>query len=184
MEFSAIFYDRDRNSEHLFSKKHLQFKYDMCKKFNPKIIVELGIRCGYSAQAFLSACPKATYYGFDCNNGLYGGTNTNEFTNFAKSTLSKYNTIINDNFNTQLSKELPIPQFDFCHIDADHSCSGALSDLELCYPKMKETSVILVDDYDMHTVKKAIKIFLGLHEELCGEFIGYKDYLIRKKDIV
>ena len=42
-------------------KEYYKIKYELCKKQNPKIIVEIGVRAGYSAWTFLQACPKAKY---------------------------------------------------------------------------------------------------------------------------
>ena len=44
-------------------------KHETCKRFNPQKIAEIGVRNGYSAYAFLKACPKASYYGFDLSTG-------------------------------------------------------------------------------------------------------------------
>ena len=52
---------------------YYEVKYNIAKEVNPKVIAEIGVRAGYSAWAFLSACPDAKYHGFDAENGTHGG---------------------------------------------------------------------------------------------------------------
>ena len=54
-------------------RNYYKIKYDIAKEADPKRIVEIGVRAGYSAFFFLQACPNAKYFGFDANNGTHGG---------------------------------------------------------------------------------------------------------------
>ena len=54
-------------------KDYYKVKHDICAELKPNIIVEIGVRAGYSAYHLLQAQPKAIYYGFDADNGTHGG---------------------------------------------------------------------------------------------------------------
>jgi len=158
--------------------QHLQQKHNLVKQLNPKIIVELGVRAGYAAQAFLLACPTAKYIGFDANNGIAGGASDKRYTDFAKQQLASYDAIIYDNFDTQKHDKLPIEYADFIHIDADHTTEGALHDLNICNQCIDVNSVILVDDYDMYTVSRAVTKYLDNNTHMSGIAISKKNYVI------
>lgn len=51
-----------------------RFKHDLARSLGPKTILEVGVRYGYSAIAFLQGCPDATYLGIDTDDGTWGGT--------------------------------------------------------------------------------------------------------------
>ena len=44
---------------------YYESKYRIAADIKPASIVEIGVRYGYSAAAFLLACPQAKYMGFD-----------------------------------------------------------------------------------------------------------------------
>ena len=46
------------------------FKHRLAQLLQPKSILELGVRYGYSAAAFLSACPMASYLGLDAETAV------------------------------------------------------------------------------------------------------------------
>ena len=51
-------------------------KHRICKAFNPMSILEVGVRFGYSAHAFITAAPVAVYTGVDSNDPKHGGWKT------------------------------------------------------------------------------------------------------------
>ena len=112
------------------------FKYRLAQLLQPASILEFGVRAGYSAAAFLSACPTASYIGVDADNGQDGGIIG--FTDWAAQMLpSKFPNarIAVYKANTQqplfsLSLSLSLPAVDLFHVDADHSYAGCLCDLE------------------------------------------------------
>lgn len=128
-------------------KEYYSIKYMICKLCQPKKIIEIGVRCGYSAWAFLQACPDAEYIGIDANNGTHGGQGGEGgvYFEWAQKILKPYNA----NFwelDTQKRLQLPAGCLgaDLAHIDGDHTQSGCLHDLELT----SKCKYQLVDDYD------------------------------------
>jgi predicted O-methyltransferase YrrM len=126
-------------------REQYRVKYDLAKRFNPKRILEIGVRAGYSAYAFLSACPYAAYTGIDAENGTHGGEG-GPWMWWARKLLGDRNAT----FIEADSQEMAGIQgtYDFIHIDGDHTTIGLLHDLSICWPAMSESGVILVDDYD------------------------------------
>ena len=53
-------------------RKYYQVKYDIISSIQPKKIVEIGVRAGYSAYYFLQAVPSAEYVGYDGDHTLDG----------------------------------------------------------------------------------------------------------------
>lgn len=51
-------------------------------------------------------------------------------------------------------------QFDFIHIDGDHSAEGVYQDLILCYPLLKKGGIMWMDDIELSSVKEGVDIFL------------------------
>lgn len=130
-------------------KEYYQVKHNICKEFNPKLIVEIGIRAGYSAWSFLQACPNAKYIGFDANNGLHGGKGGEDksYFNWAKQLLEKYDVELNE-VDTQRVPSLNLFDVDFFHVDGDHSIDGVKHDLDLAWECISQNGVILIDDVD------------------------------------
>ena len=52
-------------------KDYYKVKYDICAELKSDIIIEIGVRAGYSAYYFLKARPNAIYYGFDADKEEY-----------------------------------------------------------------------------------------------------------------
>ena len=48
-------------------------KWAIARYLQPARILEIGVRFGYSAQAFLHACPNASYLGIDVDSSTHGG---------------------------------------------------------------------------------------------------------------
>lgn len=127
------------------------------------IIVEIGVRAGYSAWTFMNACPNATYIGFDANNGTHGGQGGQDksFMAWAHHILAPFQSqfgadisIVELDTQTvdtlKLNGETLEDIVDFFHVDGDHTEAGVYNDLDLAYlaVKKKGKGLILVDDYD------------------------------------
>ena len=138
---------RDRKSRKRFGeyREYYRVKYDLARRFNPRSILEIGVRAGYSAHTFLSACPTARYTGIDAENLQHGGQG-GPWMWWAERILEGFDvTLIKADSQTLDRIE---GTFDFIHIDGDHTTEGLLHDLEICWPAMNDGGVILVDDYD------------------------------------
>lgn len=166
-------------------EKYYRVKYNLAHEHNPAVIVEIGVRAGYSAWAFLSACPKAKYHGFDAENGSHGGQG-GPWTWWAEKILKERNFEfqIHADFDTQGVGSMPIAA-DFYHIDGDHTSAGVAHDLDICWQAANGGAVLVVDDYDyIPEVKKGVDKWLSLTPmakwrylpSLRGEIIIRKDW--------
>jgi hypothetical protein len=61
---------------HLFPEwvDYYKLKYSIAQAIQPKSILEIGVRYGYSARSFLEACPMAHYLGIDNDSDSFGGS--------------------------------------------------------------------------------------------------------------
>jgi 2-polyprenyl-3-methyl-5-hydroxy-6-metoxy-1,4-benzoquinol methylase len=111
-----------------------RMKYAICKALEPKTILEIGVRYGYSAITFLSAVPDARYLGIDNNTEtvacLNGGIE------WAKKITKNYKAVflIAD---THKMAALPGEYNDFLYIGRQQDGDGTFHDLELALPKAK-----------------------------------------------
>ena len=94
--------DRERikgNYEKYF--KYYHNKYEVAKRLQPGIILEIGVRAGYSALAFMQACQDALLVGYDSNDGKHSGAKGLKYHNWAWDILKRYNVRLNPDFDTQ-----------------------------------------------------------------------------------
>jgi len=179
--------DPTANAERIAQyKEYYKIKYDICKKQNPKLIAEIGVRAGYSAWTFLQACPDAKYVGFDANNGTHGGYGGEDgkFFEWTKKILSGYDFELIE-IDTQATNDLGISEVDFFHVDGDHTTKGVQYDLDLAFKTLSESGLIVVDDISyIGTVRVGVngwltkmrgKVMAEFMESLRGEM------LIRKR---
>lgn len=133
------------------------YKAAIAQQIRPERILEIGVRAGYSAAAFLYANPSATYIGLDMNQSIKGlapwGGRKN-FMHHAQDTLrARYPqaTVVTYEVDSQspatrLMVEAMEP-FDLVHVDGDHSEAGCLSDLYLARDVVRPGGFILADDF-------------------------------------
>jgi predicted O-methyltransferase YrrM len=160
-----------RNSPWCFESEtwhaHYRRKHDIAWALNPRSIMEIGVRYGYSAHAFLSACPDAFYTGVDSDDpahnamgeptlawaeGMLGKALPDGAEHDYRITMVRLNT-----------REKPLPSrlggYDLIHIDADHSYAGCRDDLRKAWPLCGRA--ILVDDFGaIAAVQDAVFAFL------------------------
>jgi len=140
-------------------------KHQIVSLLNPRVIVEIGVRCGYSAWAFLTACPGAKYHGFDAENCSHGGQG-GPWTWWAERILSEreFNFEIHAPFDTQDKLLMPV-RADFYHIDGDHTAEGVSNDLDICWRAAKPGATLLIDDYDyIPSVKEGVDNWLSKNQ--------------------
>ena len=117
---------------HLFPEwvKNYQLKFAISTAIQPKSILEIGVRFGYSAITFLEASPNASFTGID--NEAYGGAKG--AIEWAKQITQKYdaNFIVAD--TTQM-KTFPGDFYDLIHVDAQQDGDGTFGDLEKALEK-------------------------------------------------
>lgn len=115
--------------------------FNVAQKLQPKTILEIGVRAGYSAFTMLCAVPTADYTGWDADRGDYGGSVG--YVALAERLLAPFSAVVQRR-DSQAERSLEYP-VDLAHIDGDHSYEGCYHDLELCATGARH---ILVDDYE------------------------------------
>jgi len=157
-------------------------KYTIARRYRPTRILEIGVRAGYSALAFLEAAhdqgrhQEVVYVGIDGETGTHGGEG-GPYLPWAEKILNEphgpeYKVILLE-ANTQRALPESVIQvlenegrFDLIHVDGDHTKRGALSDLDLAVGFLMPNGVILIDDYDRApAVKEAIDEWIETHPE-------------------
>ncbi len=134
-------------------------KHQIAKRFGATRILEIGIRAGYSAHAFLTANPAAKYIGIDLETDDYGGYSEYNTTDHALKLLKDFDHTILIANSHSISKLYG--SFDFIHIDADHSFVGAYMDMILAWHSLTDNGVMVVDDYlHLPAVKRAVDEFI------------------------
>jgi SAM-dependent methyltransferase len=128
---------------YLFSEwgPYYRLKWAIARALQPATVLEVGVRFGYSAFAFLDACPSASYLGIDADCEAYGGYRG--AINWAKERArgSKAEFLIAD---SQKMSSFPGGSYDLIHIDGQQDGNGTLHDLELA---RRQGRYILVDGY-------------------------------------
>lgn len=167
--------------------EYYKTKYEIAKRFHPEHIAEIGVRWGYSAYAFLCACPVSSYSGFDMISGGHGGVKDDTF-DYVKQLLE-------NSFSESLIKLFHIDTrkldilgtgFDFIHIDGNHTESGAYHDMEISFKSLNSGGVLLVDDFTyIAGVARAVRQFVKDYnsyiksteeiESIRGEYIIIKN---------
>lgn len=120
---------------------YYKLKYAICRAVEPKSILEIGVRYGYSALSFLKAAEDASYVGLDNDSSAFGGSVG--AINWAKKITTGYNAqfLLAD---TQKFTALPGSYYDLIHIDGQQDGDGTFHDMEMALEKGR---YILVDGY-------------------------------------
>src|SRR5450432_4086455 len=103
-------------------------KWAIARKLQPARILEIGVRYGYSALAFLNGYPDASYLGIDSDGELYGGVKG--AIEWARDSTRNYNAsfLVMD---SQALDRLPDGIYDLVHIDGQQDHAGYIHDLEI-----------------------------------------------------
>ncbi len=123
------------------------FKHTVGLLLQPQRILEIGVRAGYAAAAFLAACPQASYHGVDAENRQHGGLPG--AVGWARTMLARQFPGRAIRIDAPLDTRQQTPDgsgYDLAHVDGDHSFAGCLHDLELV--ERLGGPWILVDDID------------------------------------
>jgi predicted O-methyltransferase YrrM len=169
--------------------QYYNVKFQIANFTKPKRIAEIGVRYGYSAYAFLSAVPDASYTGYDLLGGGHGGVAVDTFGHVRK--------ILGRDFpNAQValihadSQKLESLDgcFDFVHVDGNHSAAGCLHDCRLAIEALAPGGYILVDDYVyISGVNDAVHKFIDEQNGSIERSFPYPslrgEYVIQKKGV-
>lgn len=153
-------------------EKYYAVKHRLCQQANPGTIVEIGVRAGYSACAFLQACPDAHYIGIDADNGKHGGAGEKPYIPWAEKVLSEKGYDFRIAYPVDTQNLDSMPSADFYHIDGDHTAEGCMHDLDICYSSANPGAVLLIDDYDyIKTVKDGVDRWLSENPDVAWQYV-------------
>ena len=123
-------------------------KFALARLLRPRRLLEIGVRTGYSALAFLLAVPEASFLGIDANRETHGGFRG--AIGHARRVLEPFHAEVREQTSADYAETVsPVAhaaRFDLIHIDGDHSLSGCSFDLRLA--RRIGGRHLLVDDYD------------------------------------
>jgi SAM-dependent methyltransferase len=163
---------------HLFEEwiSYYRLKWAIARVLRPHRILEIGVRFGYSAAAFLDACPDASYLGIDNNSDTFGGQRgaihwARRITNGMDADF-----LIAD---SQQLEEFPGGTYDLIHIDGQQDGAGSIRDLKNA---LQQARHILFDGY-FWTRNNFLNVseFLFCHREViesCVILPGYAGELL------
>lgn len=168
--------------EHLFPEwvDYYRLKWAIAKVIQPRSIIEIGVRYGYSALAFLDAAPTAKFVGIDVDSTEFGGEVG--AIEWAKDRLAPYEAsiILGD---SQTMSTFPGDRYDLIHVGGHQDGDGTYRDLQKA---IKQASYILVDGFLWsHENTQASTAFVKDHRrmlEFCVVIPGYAGELLIKVD--
>ena len=149
---------------HLFEEwiSYYRLKFAIVRLLQPKSILEVGVRYGYSAIAFLQASPSAKYLGIDADRENFGGQPG--ALEWARQITEPYDAefLVAD---TQTMKRFPGGPYDLIHIDGQQDGAGTFHDLRRA---ISQGRWVLLDGY------------FWTQEN----FVNANDFLIKYKDVI
>jgi 2-polyprenyl-3-methyl-5-hydroxy-6-metoxy-1,4-benzoquinol methylase len=157
---------------------YYRLKWAIARTLKPQNILEIGVRYGYSAHAFLDAMPHSTYVGIDLDCTAAGGVKG--AIDWAKQILKPFQAdlIVAD---SQSMSRFPGDRYDLIHIDGQQDGDSSFHDLILA---IDQGDYILVDGYHWSTENFfAVNDFLRQHRDRIawyGSIPGYAGELLIK----
>ena len=129
---------------HLFDAwvDYYRMKWAISRTLKPSKILEIGVRYGYSARAFLDASPDALLIGIDADLPTFGGQPG--AVEWAKQSLCECFDVRIIKEDSQKFNIFPHGFYDLVHIDGQQDGDGTFHDLDLA---VFQTRYILVDGY-------------------------------------
>src|SRR5437762_4333916 len=103
-------------------------KWAIARHLRPASILEIGVRFGYSAAAFLHGSPKARYLGVDLDTDDFGGVKG--AIEWARKIVAPFQAefLIAD---SQEMERFPGEIYDLIHVDGQQEGDGTFHDMEL-----------------------------------------------------
>lgn len=147
---AALWTQQDETNPHEDKNEWLaryQVLYNVVRHLQPKTIVEIGVRAGYSSWTMLEAAPEARLVGIDFD-GDSKETNTHGGYKGAYRHAERINNGKDFTFilaDSHKLDALPILEADLAYIDGDHTEAGCYADLVLA--EKSNAKIILCDDY-------------------------------------
>lgn len=164
---TSVFIERNdpRHNDYMHCGNYYEIYYAISKYYQPKSILEIGVRYGYSLYSMMAAADNLTYVrGYDIDE--YDAGSVEE----ANKNISK---VISSNIDFQIEfkdsqkiSELS-KDYDLIHIDGDHSYDGKMHDLNLTRGTCK---VLIIDDYNhIGEVKSATNKFIEENSKIISK---------------
>jgi 2-polyprenyl-3-methyl-5-hydroxy-6-metoxy-1,4-benzoquinol methylase len=157
---------------------YYRLKWAIARILQPASILEIGVRYGYSAHAFLTACPTSNYLGIDLDSDVAGGVVG--AIDWAKKIMRPFpaSFLIAD---TQAMLQFPGDRYDLIHVDGQQDGDSSFHDLGLA---LDQGNYVLVDGYHWtHDNFLAVNDFLLQHRDRFdwyGAIPGYGGELLIK----
>jgi SAM-dependent methyltransferase len=164
----------------LFSEwvPNYRLKWAIARHLQPRSILEIGVRYGYSAAAFLAGAPSAAYTGIDLDNDAFGGVHgaIGWARRITSGRHARY--IVGD---SQTMEHFPDDRYDLIHVDGQQDGDSSFHDLQLAF---RQARWVLVDGY-LWTIRnfQAVGAFLFQNRDLFefyGVIPGYAGELLIK----
>jgi SAM-dependent methyltransferase len=141
-DFRTYAYDDDPLQDRFESwVPYYQLKWAIASVIQPTSIIEMGVRYGYSAAAFLDACPTARYLGIDLDIDRDGGVSG--ALDWARTRLAGFRTEFL-RADSQAMDQLPGERWDLAHVDGQRDGDSTFRDLEKA---LRQADWILLDGY-------------------------------------
>lgn len=129
---------------------HYAMKAAICARYQPRRVIEIGTRCGYSLLVFHAVAQEASFL---CIDGCMDDDSLDCLAH-AKALIERRG--INAGLVVVDSHQIKsLPPCDFAHVDGDHTFAGALADLRL----VAQCRAILADDVCNPEVARAVDVF-------------------------
>ncbi len=142
--------------------RYYRLKYAIAKTLQPRTILEVGVRFGYSAAAFLAAAPEAKFVGIDLNSDSFGGQ-VDALAWARQITIGRdARFIVAD---SQKMERFPGDTYDLIHVDGQQDGGGTFHDLRRA---VAQARWVLLDGY------------FWTQEN----FLNANDFLLKYKDVV
>lgn len=129
---------------------HYAMKANICQRYAPRRVIEIGTRCGYSLLVFAAVAPRASFL---CIDGCMDEDSLDCLAH-AKSLIDRHQ-IEADLVVVDSHAIKSLPRCCFAHVDGDHTYAGALADLRL----VAHCRAILADDACNPEVARAVEVF-------------------------
>lgn len=142
-ELRQVFLGKDMRDFDLWADRYVKL-YQEIQTIKPSLIVEIGVRAGYSSWTMLQAAPESRIIAFDANidptlGNSHGGF-LDAYQHAETICQGRLDLVLVDSHQLQR-----LPRADVVFVDGDHTPEGCYQDIELA---ARTARVILLDDYD------------------------------------